>query len=245
MEKDEVKKIIEEEYFFIKKSKTFKFLGGLIGTVVAILGISIYTLVTTLNSKGVNEIVSQIEDNKKKSESLVNSIQSSFKIITNLDTINLPIGSIIAYSGNSENISGSTKWKICDGSQLDREEYKELFDSIEVNWGAGNSKNTFNLPDLRGQFLRGVNMGSKNDPDAKSRTSKFIAGNEGDNVGSFQKDQYRSHKHESNASKGVGSNWRGGENKGKIQSGPAQFEASGGSETRPKNAYVYWIIKVK
>lgn len=44
----------------------------------------------------------------------------------------------------------------CDGSEVSRETYSELFAVFGTTFGAGDGSTTFNLPDLRGQFLRGV-----------------------------------------------------------------------------------------
>lgn len=42
----------------------------------------------------------------------------------------------------------------CDGSEVSRETYSELFAVFGTMYGAGNGATTFNLPDLRGAFLR-------------------------------------------------------------------------------------------
>ena len=39
-------------------------------------------------------------------------------------------------------------WLICDGRELDRKEYAELFAIIGTSFGAGDGKTTFNLPDF-------------------------------------------------------------------------------------------------
>ena len=72
-------------------------------------------------------------------------------------------------------------WLICDGSTLNALQdvmYRSLFDAIGTTWG-GTGENDFKIPDLRGQFLRGVDAGAGNDPDAASRTG-------GDSVSSTQ-----------------------------------------------------------
>lgn len=43
----------------------------------------------------------------------------------------------------------------CDGSEVNRNVYKELFAAIGTTWGAGDGTDTFNIPDLRGIFVRG------------------------------------------------------------------------------------------
>ena len=42
----------------------------------------------------------------------------------------------------------------CDGSEISRETYNELFAVFGETFGAGDGTTTFNLPDLRGAFLR-------------------------------------------------------------------------------------------
>lgn len=44
----------------------------------------------------------------------------------------------------------------CDGSEVSRETYSELFEVFGETFGAGDGISTFNLPDLRGAFLRCV-----------------------------------------------------------------------------------------
>ena len=44
----------------------------------------------------------------------------------------------------------------CDGSKVSREVYKELFAVLGTKAGAGDGATTFNLPDLRGMFVRGT-----------------------------------------------------------------------------------------
>lgn len=44
----------------------------------------------------------------------------------------------------------------CDGSEISREAYKELFAVLGTKAGAGDGSTTFNLPDFRGCFIRGT-----------------------------------------------------------------------------------------
>ena len=47
-------------------------------------------------------------------------------------------------------------WFLCDGQAISRVTYSELFDIIGTKFGAGDGTTTFNLPDYRGKFLRGL-----------------------------------------------------------------------------------------
>ena len=44
----------------------------------------------------------------------------------------------------------------CDGAAVSRAAYPELFRAIGTTFGAGDGSTTFNLPDLRGKFVRGT-----------------------------------------------------------------------------------------
>lgn len=47
-------------------------------------------------------------------------------------------------------------WFLCNGQAIDRQTYAELYALIGTNFGAGDGVTTFNLPDYRGKFLRGL-----------------------------------------------------------------------------------------
>jgi microcystin-dependent protein len=104
------------------------------------------------------------------------------------------VGGITAFGGST----APSGWLLCDGSEVSRTQYAELFAVVGTNWGAGNGTNTFNLPDLRGQFLRGADNGAGIDPDAESRFLFYSGGNEGDQVGSFQGHAFQTHAHDIN-----------------------------------------------
>jgi microcystin-dependent protein len=97
------------------------------------------------------------------------------------------VGSIIGYggivSGNSQPPAG---WLLCDGTAVSRTTYAGLFQVIGILHGGGDGTQTFNLPDYRGQFQRGVDDGTGRDPDAASRTAASQGGATGDMVGSVQ-----------------------------------------------------------
>jgi phage-related tail fiber protein len=46
-------------------------------------------------------------------------------------------------------------WLKCNGAAISRTIYASLFDAIGSTFGNGDGSTTFNLPDLRGEFLRG------------------------------------------------------------------------------------------
>ena len=117
---------------------------------------------------------------------------------------------------------------------------------IGTNYGAGDGSTTFNVPDYRGRFLRGVDGGSNRDPEAGSRTNMATGVVVGGIVGSVQNDQFASHTHayaNRGDAGGVGTTVVAGFHGNNYGTGAEGTGPAGGTETRPKNAYVNFIIK--
>ncbi|WP_175868723.1 phage tail protein [Bartonella gabonensis] len=55
-------------------------------------------------------------------------------------------------------------WLLCDGQAYSRSTYRALFDAIGTIWGDGDGVATFNVPDFRGMFLRGLDHERGLDP---------------------------------------------------------------------------------
>jgi microcystin-dependent protein len=102
----------------------------------------------------------------------------------------VPAGSVMAYAG----AAAPTGWLLCDGSAQSRVRYPTLFQALGVAHGSGDGTTTFNLPDYRGRFLRGLDQGTQRDPDAKTRTAAAAGGSVGDAVGSIQADAFQGWK---------------------------------------------------
>lgn len=153
----------------------------------------------------------------------------------------LPPGVVLPFAGDVT--SPPAGWLVCDGSAVSRTQYAALFTAVGTAHGAGDGTTTFNLPDYRGLFLRGVDSGVGNDPDAASRVAAAAGGNTGDLVGSVQADDFKSHTHDAkgtaDVTAGIGTSVLTA-----TANTPASLLATGGNETRPKNAGVHWLIKI-
>ena len=146
-------------------------------------------------------------------------------------------GTIITYAGS--NVPAG--YLVCDGSAVSRVTYANLFAALGTAWGIGDGTTTFNLPDLRGRFLRGVDNGAGRDPNSGTRAATN-GGNSGDNVGSVQSDEFKSHTHNL-TDLGTVTLMDAGSSLGTyIQSGSKTSTATGGAETRPINVYVSYLI---
>ena len=132
-----------------------------------------------------------------------------------------PTGAVSAFAMNS----APTGWLKANGSAVSRTTYANLFTAIGTLYGVGDGSTTFNLPDLRGEFIRGFD-------DARGVDSGRV-------MGSAQADAFKSHTHAAlvNAGQlgtGGGSNYLGQ---------PGTGGATGDTETRPRNIALLYCIK--
>ncbi len=102
-----------------------------------------------------------------------------------------PIGAVIPFAGTS----APTGYLMCSGQAVSRTTYAALFAVIGSSHGEGDGSTTFNLPDYRGRFLRGVDDGEGRDPNSGGRTAMNTGGNTGDAVGSIQGHAFQRHNH--------------------------------------------------
>lgn len=181
------------------------------------------------------------------------------------------IGSIVAFAGPASLIPEADGWMLCDGRALARSQYPALFAAIATHYGVGDGVNTFNIPDLRGYFLRGVSGSTGVDPGAARRSA--AGGNAPNEVGSvqgwatampaggFKIGPVGDHAHGDPTWNGqagpyeVATQNSGGSCRGPggvdygAQSAPttaagghAHAITGGDPETRPVNKYVHWVI---
>ena len=114
-----------------------------------------------------------------------------------------------------------------NGAAISRTTYSALFTAIGTTFGVGDGSTTFNVPDLRGQFIR-------------SWADDGITYDSGRTFGSTQADDFKSHDHTYNLSSSGASNT--------LVAGTGSFgfraaasasasstNATGGTETRPRN----------
>ncbi len=150
----------------------------------------------------------------------------------------LPAGVVVPFAA----FAAPTGWLECDGSAVSRTVFATLFAVLGEAYGNGDGSTTFNLPDYRGEFLRGFDNTAGNDPNAGSRTDRGD-GTTGDEVGTKQLDEFESHTH---SNVGFNNFLFVGAYPGFTGSGDAYSQipsgASGGSETRPRNVNVMYII---
>lgn len=180
------------------------------------------------------------------------SLQAATKGYVDLGS---PAGIIAPFAGTS----APSGWLSCNGAAVSRVDYATLFAAISTTWGSGDGSTTFNVPDLRGAFLRGSGTSSL-DPSSPRA------------VGSFQAEAYLNHNHTATSSvsdpthahgyttptggavavsagglpinnTGTAGSTTGAAATGITVSTSIATSTTGGTETRPDNYAVLYIIK--
>ena len=94
--------------------------------------------------------------NRKQVLGFVDELKKS--IIESINTSGL-IGDIKA----SLQTANHGVWLLCNGQAVSRTDYADLFALISTKFGEGDGTTTFNVPDYRGKFLRGLGGDSAKD----------------------------------------------------------------------------------
>lgn len=88
----------------------------------------------------------------------------------------IPAGVIVPFAI----ATAPTGWLACGGQAVSRTTYATLFAAIGTTFGSGDGSTTFNLPDLRGRVVAGLNTLGGSDA---NRLTVAGCGIEGDNLG--------------------------------------------------------------
>lgn len=158
-------------------------------------------------------------------------------------TAPVPTGSIFNFAA----ATAPQGYLECNGAAISRTIYANLFTITGTIFGSGDGSTTFNVPDMRGYFVRGWDHGAGIDP-ARA-------------FGSIQSDDFTSHTHSitdpshSHVYGGFGTVGsilvQGGDSIIGAETGNTNTSTTGigindtgGTETRPKNVALIFVIKV-
>lgn len=149
--------------------------------------------------------------------------------LLNVDNLGFVSPGMIAWTARNTAPPGYLK---ANGGAVSRTAYAGLFAAIGTAYGAGDGANTFNLPDLRGEFLRGWDDGRGVDV--------------GRVLGSLQLDALRDHVHSYQGYLALYGAAAGSSPGLYAVASPAARDTSsfgGGTETRPRNVAALACIK--
>ena len=123
-----------------------------------------------------------------------------------LKTIPLvPAGAMMPFGG----VEAPTGWLLCDGSEIKKSDYNELWLSISHNFKdaslvSDNGVAFFTLPDFRGRFALGLdNMGGPSANRVTSIAADAIGGNAGAEAASIATDNLPEHEHDLEGASGT------------------------------------------
>ncbi len=170
------------------------------------------------------DAVTQAQAAADAAQAIADTLLTTSELYTLLANNRLPIGVILPFGA----VTVPSGYLPCNGGAVSRATYADLFAVIGTTFGVGDGVTTFNLPDLRAEFLRGLDAGRGID------VARVI--------GSAQSDAFKAHTHTGAVSGTLAGTapgsgmWIGG-------SGIVPTSSAGGTETRPRNVAVPFIIK--
>ncbi|GAA5100542.1 phage tail protein [Bartonella acomydis] len=145
-------------------------------------------------------------------------------------------------------------WLLCDGKAYSRRIYANLFAALGEIWGRGDGRTTFNVPDLRAMFLRGLDyeknidkgrrLGSRQEESFKAHTHQGKTDFTGAHTHKIKECEaagidvfYGNYKYFFNGSEDLDTTLAGDHEHKVI------LEKTGGDETRPVNVAVVYAVK--
>lgn len=161
----------------------------------------------------------------------------------------IPSGAIMPFAMST----APSGWLKANGQAVSRTTYADLFAAIGTTYGSGDGSTTFNLPDLRAEFIRGWDDGRGVDS--------------GRGIGTTQTDQNKAHTHTGSTSSdgahthtavaftvanpslaGTGSSGTqvvsGNTSSAGAHTHSLTINSDGGTEARPRNVAMLYCIKV-
>jgi len=174
-------------------------------------------------------------------------------------------GTVLPFAVNTAPVG----WLACNGAAVSRTTYADLFAAIGNTFGSGDGSTTFNVPDLRGEFIRGWDDGRGIDSGRSFGSSQSDLIVNHTHSGTTNTDG--AHIHSTRLGNDDDQNFTGGVSSGTNRQrppadagtrGPGRYpvdttlsehnhgfttgnpSASSGSETRPTNVALLYCIKI-
>ena len=178
-----------------------------------------------------NEITTaKILDANVTAAKLAGTLDLSGKTVTLPAAIAVPAGAVMAFAMNA----APAGWLAANGAAVSRSTYATLFAAISTTHGVGDGSTTFNLPDLRGIFVRG----SGDQTISGTLYSKAFALKETDNIKAHQ------HSFTDAIWEAPGGQPIFGPNSGnRVTSTLTTSGGPTGAETRPANIALLYCVK--
>jgi microcystin-dependent protein len=175
-----------------------------------------------VNTSGITQL--ELADNSVITAKILDGNVTQAKTNNSL----VPTGAFMPFAMTT----APTGWLKANGAAISRTGiYANLFAAIGTTFGVGDGSSTFNLPDLRGQFIR-------------SWADDGTVYDSGRAFGTTQADDFKSHTHSMFVHPATASG--GNTNPARFDNvglGSINTQATGGTETRPRNIALLYCIK--
>ncbi|MEM8737264.1 MAG: phage tail protein [Planctomycetota bacterium] len=215
----------------VKKTFVVVFLSGIVGAFAA--GVTAIVFVEARIKAGVKQELSISAPPLIQTE-VQKQLSSALTVGHTHPSRDVPIGTVLAYWGTEADLPPG--FLPCAGQTLSKHDYSDLFEHFE-RFSATLPDERFVLPDLRGEFIRGLDNGRSVDIDRV--------------LGSFQTDSFEAHVHRyayGNGDGPVQGPWahNHGQSHGQNRGRPDALTQPAGeeTETRPRNVALLYIMKV-
>ncbi|WP_455027224.1 phage tail protein [Neisseria elongata] len=104
---------------------------------------------------GSTQLSSATNSNRDDIAATPKAVKAAYDKAEEAARLALPSGAVMYFAGQT----APAGWLKANGAAVSRTAYAALFAAIGTTYGAGDGSTTFNLPDLRGEFIRGWDDG--------------------------------------------------------------------------------------
>jgi microcystin-dependent protein len=141
-----------DETFTVSTGTKLNLLFSILFTKICTIIGDIITINTTITE--IQTDITEIQNDITEIQNDITNIQTDITNITTTIGDSMPIGAILQYGSATP---PNSKWLLCEGQQISRTTYADLFTIVGTTYGVGDGSSTFNLPDIRSKFLVGYN----------------------------------------------------------------------------------------
>lgn len=203
----------------------------------------------------LQEIINFMKQSKSALDTLITGIEANYYTKEQINNLNIvPVSTVLPFA--TTNIPDG--FLECNGAAISRTAYSKLFAAIGATFGSGDGSTTFNIPDLRGEFIRGWDngrgldigrtLGSKQTDELKSHAHTGTAVNDGAHSHVVAHGAAGSYDYGVNIPNSEGFNDTGRNSYVNTNTAGAHTHSltinnTGGIETRPRNIALMYCIK--
>ena len=157
---------------------------------------------------------------------------SAWWLKISLDQDAVQPGTIIAWPGSNT----PSRYLTCNGASYLKNQYARLFAAIGTTYGGAGDR--FNIPDLRGEFIRGLSQSRNVD------NGRRLGSSQSDAIKSHTHKYYSPHESLGGGTRAAGYYYNYGAGTSQSYLGQnANTGSSGATETRPRNVAMKYVIK--